>query len=77
QERTVPASTLKSARKADAKTVTAIIVSRDEKEVQVMDPETMKTVTLLRPPGIAEDAEEMLVVRTAEGVYPSYLQRIN
>ncbi len=75
QERTVPASTLKSARKADAKTVTAIIVSRDEKEVQVMDPETMKTVTLLRPPGIAEDAEEMLVVRTAEGVYPSYLQK--
>ena len=77
QERTVPASTLKSARKADARTLMAIIVSRDEKEVQVMDPETMKTVTLLRPPGIAEDAEEMLVVRTAEGVYPSYLQSIN
>ena len=77
QESTIPAAELRSARKADANTITAIVVSRDENEVQVMDPDTMRTITLLRPPGVDEDAEEMLVVKTAEGIYPSYLQRIN
>jgi hypothetical protein len=37
----------------------------------------MRTVTLLRPPGVEDDAEEMLVVKTPDGVHPSYLQRIN
>jgi nonsense-mediated mRNA decay protein 3 len=77
QERSVPAGELKAARKVKAEILDAIIVSRDEKEVQVMDPETMKTITLLRPSGIPEDAEEMKVVKTQEGVFPSYLQTIN
>ncbi|MFQ6106436.1 MAG: 60S ribosomal export protein NMD3 [Thermoplasmata archaeon] len=77
RERAVPASTLKSARRADAEVLTAIIVSRDEREVLVMDPESMRTVTLLRPPGVDEDAEEMTIVKTPDGVFPSYLQRIN
>ncbi|MFQ5909855.1 MAG: 60S ribosomal export protein NMD3 [Thermoplasmata archaeon] len=77
QESGVPAAKLRSARKADAETLSAIIVSRSETEVQVMDPETMETVTLLRPPGVAEDAEEMKIVRTPDGVFPSYLQTIN
>ncbi|MFQ6127466.1 MAG: 60S ribosomal export protein NMD3 [Thermoplasmata archaeon] len=77
EERSVPASDLKSARKADAEILSAIIVSRSEKEVQVIDPETMKTITLLRPPGIEEDAEEMKIVKSPEGIYPSYLQSIN
>lgn len=77
QERSVRSGELKSAAKVEAETLTATIVSKEEKEVQVLDPETMRTVTLMRPPGIADDAEEMLVVRTARNVHPSYLQRIN
>lgn len=77
QERSVPAGELKAARKVEAELINAIIVSRDEREVQIMDPETMKTITLLRPPGIQEDAEEMKIVKTQEGVFPSYLQTIN
>lgn len=74
QERTVPAGELRSATKVEARMLDATVVSMDEREVQVLDPDTMKTVTLLRPPGIAEDAEEMRVIRTSEGIYPSLLQ---
>jgi nonsense-mediated mRNA decay protein 3 len=77
QERSVMSGELRSATKVEAETLTATIVSREEKEVQVLDPETMRTVTLLRPPGVEDDAEEMLVVKTPDGVHPSYLQRIN
>jgi len=47
----------------------AIVVSEEVKEIQVMDPETYETKTLLKPEGFSENKDEVEVVRIKRRLY--------
>ncbi len=47
----------------------AVVVSEEEKEIQVMDPETYETKTLLKPEGFTEGKDEVQVVRIKRRLY--------
>jgi nonsense-mediated mRNA decay protein 3 len=53
-----------------ASPVEAVVVSRNDAEVQVLDPETMRTVELPIPPGFElEDVETVRVVRSGDRLF--------
>ncbi len=47
----------------------AVVVSEEEEEVQIMDPETYDTKTLLKPEGFEEDKDEVEVVKIERHLY--------
>ncbi len=47
----------------------AVVVSEKEKEVQIMDPETYETKTLLKPEGFKKQDGEVDVVRVEQSLY--------
>jgi len=47
----------------------AVVVSEKEEEIQVIDPETYKTKTLLKPEGFVEGKDEVCVVRIKSRLY--------
>ncbi|MFP4143328.1 MAG: 60S ribosomal export protein NMD3 [Candidatus Natronoplasma sp.] len=47
----------------------AVVVSEDEEEIQVMDPETYETKTLLKPEGFGEGEKEVRVVKIERRLY--------
>ena len=47
----------------------AVVVSEEREEIQIMDPETYETLTLLKPEGFTENKDEVEVVRIKERLY--------
>jgi len=47
----------------------AVVVSEEENEIQIMDPETYETKTLLKPEGFSENKDEVEVVRIKRRLY--------
>ncbi len=47
----------------------AVVVSEDKEEIQIMDPETYETLTLLKPEGFTENKDEVEVVRIKQHLY--------
>ncbi|MEF8873358.1 MAG: NMD3-related protein [Candidatus Thermoplasmatota archaeon] len=47
----------------------AVVVSEDEKELQVLDPESYETETLLKPEGTPTGKEEIEVIKVEERLY--------
>ncbi|WP_277554826.1 60S ribosomal export protein NMD3 [Halobaculum limi] len=54
---------------ADDAVETTVVTVEDDNAVQVLDPETYEAVTIPRPPGVAEDAATVDVVKTDVGLY--------
>jgi len=47
----------------------AVVVSEEKEEIQIMDPETYETLTLLKPEGFTENKDEVDVVRIKQRLY--------
>ncbi len=47
----------------------AVVVSEEEKEIQVLDPESYETETLLKPEGASAGREEVKVIKVKERLY--------
>ncbi|MEF8831999.1 MAG: NMD3-related protein [Candidatus Thermoplasmatota archaeon] len=47
----------------------AVVVSEEEDEIQIMDPETYDTKTILKPEGFEEDKDEVGVVKIESHLY--------
>jgi len=47
----------------------AVVVAESEKEIQVLDPETMKTLDVRKPVGFSRKGEQVRLVKTKEGSF--------
>jgi len=62
------AETRRLGRREDAEE-TAVVAVADEHAVQVLDPETYETVTVVRPPGVGHETETVPVIRAGGEVH--------
>jgi nonsense-mediated mRNA decay protein 3 len=47
----------------------AVVVAESDKELQVLDPETMKTLDVRKPSGFSREGEQVRLVKTNAGVF--------
>jgi nonsense-mediated mRNA decay protein 3 len=53
----------------------AVVLAQTEDEVQIMDPDTMKTVTIKKPEGFHPEGEEISIIKCEKGVFPAPSQK--
>jgi nonsense-mediated mRNA decay protein 3 len=52
-----------------SKMLKAVVVSESEQELQVLDPETMKTIDVRKPSGFSRKGEQVRLVKTKAGAF--------
>jgi len=74
-ERSYKLADIRGARTLDYEVEEAIILSQSKEEIQVMDPTTMKTITLAKPPKFETNKEKITIIKTERGLFVSPIQK--
>lgn len=53
----------------------AVLLVQTEDEIQIMDPDTMKTVTIKKPEGFQPEGEEISIIKCEKGIFASPTQK--
>jgi nonsense-mediated mRNA decay protein 3 len=53
----------------------AVLLAETEDEMQIMDPDTMKTVTIKKPEGFHPEGEEISIIKCEKGIFPAPTQK--
>jgi nonsense-mediated mRNA decay protein 3 len=53
----------------------AVLLAESEDEMQIMDPDTMKTVTIKKPEGFHPEGEEISIIKCEKGIFPAPPQK--
>jgi nonsense-mediated mRNA decay protein 3 len=53
----------------------AVVLAETDDELQIMDPDTMKTVTIKKPEGFHPEGEEISIIKCEKGIFPAPSQK--
>ncbi len=70
-----PPSELVESTVEDCFRLQAIVLAQTEDEMQIMDPDTMKTVTIKKPEGFQPEGEEISIIKCEKGIFASPTQK--
>lgn len=70
----ISASEVEGGKRVECERKRAIILSRTENELQILDPERLKTVTIRKPPILEEGQEYISFLVCGDDYYPSFVE---
>ncbi len=59
----------------DSFNLKAVLLAQTEDEMQIMDPDTMKTLTIKKPQGFQPEGEEISIIKCEKGIFASPTQK--
>ncbi len=59
----------------DSFNLQAVLLAQTENEMQILDPDTMKTVTIKKPEGFQPEGEEISIIKCEKGIFAAPTQK--